>query len=224
MKEQVLPFNLARQDVRELFPTPLIVADIEDAPALNDSLREVVLRQKALSKGLERSNILGWHSDNKMLRWGGEPARRLGKTMMQLCGRYTNDAGAKDGASRFRMAIEMWANISPAGSSNQYHAHPSCLWSGVYYVDDGGDPEGGPLVLLDPRFPMNKMYYADLAFMDEKGAQQNTKERILPTPGRMVIFPSWLMHGVRPHSGPRDRISIAMNLAAFPLMALDSGV
>ncbi|WP_428407964.1 TIGR02466 family protein [Hyphococcus sp.] len=216
MEEQTKPAIIAHHEVRDIFPTNIIVAEIEDAAALNARLKETILARKQVSEGITRSNVLGWHSDSKMLKWGGEAAQRLAQAMMQLCGQHTKDIGATSGRPRYRMSIDMWANVSPAGASNQYHAHPSCLWSGVYYVDDGGDPEGGPLVLLDPRFPMNRMYSADLVFVDQNGAHQNTKERFAPTPGRMVIFPSWLMHGVRPHSGPGDRISIAINLAALP--------
>jgi len=216
MDEHTKQELIAHHEVRDIFPTNIIVAELKDAPALNAALKETILARKEVSEGLTRSNVLGWHSDSKMLKWGGAAAQTLALAMMTLCGQHTKDLGAKSGRARYRMAVDMWANISPAGASNQYHAHPSCLWSGVYYVDDGGDPEGGPLVLLDPRFPMNKMYGADLVFADENGEHQNTKVRLSPTPGRLVIFPSWLMHGVRPHSGLRDRISVAMNLAALP--------
>lgn len=32
--------------------------------------------------------------------------------------------------------------------------------------------------------------------------------------GKIVVFPAWLRHGVRPYSGKRERISIAMNIDA----------
>ncbi|MFC2951979.1 2OG-Fe(II) oxygenase family protein [Marinicaulis aureus] len=216
MEEHTKQELIVHHEVRDIFPTNIIVAELKDAPALNAALKETILARKEVSEGLTRSNVLGWHSDSKMLKWGGPAAQTLAKAMMQLCGRHTKDLGAKSGRSRYRMAMDMWANVSPAGASNQYHAHPSCLWSGVYYVDDGGDLEGGPLVLLDPRFPMNRMYGADLVFADDNGAHQSTKVSLTPEPGRLVIFPSWLMHGVRPHAGERDRISVAMNLAALP--------
>jgi uncharacterized protein (TIGR02466 family) len=38
-------------------------------------------------------------------------------------------------------------------------------------------------------------------------------ERVTPEAGKMVIFPAWLMHGVRPYRGTAERISIAFNLA-----------
>jgi uncharacterized protein (TIGR02466 family) len=38
-------------------------------------------------------------------------------------------------------------------------------------------------------------------------------ERVMPKAGKMVIFPAWMMHGVRPYRGNAQRISIAFNLA-----------
>ena len=38
-------------------------------------------------------------------------------------------------------------------------------------------------------------------------------ERVTPEAGKMVIFPAWMMHGVRPYRGTAERISIAFNLA-----------
>jgi len=29
----------------------------------------------------------------------------------------------------------------------------------------------------------------------------------------LALFPAWLVHGVRPHGGPRGRISVALNLS-----------
>jgi hypothetical protein len=37
-----------------------------------------------------------------------------------------------------------------------------------------------------------------------------------PEPGKLIAFPSWLMHSVQPHNGPRERISIAINIMALP--------
>ena len=34
----------------------------------------------------------------------------------------------------------------------------------------------------------------------------------------MVMFPSWLLHGVRPYQGEGERISIAFNIALLDLM------
>lgn len=205
-------------EVEYFFPVPVMVTSVNSAGALNEALRDVIMQNKAQSAGIARSNILGWHSDTEMLRWGGEPAKALGMAMLETCGARTDDVGMKGGQPRYEMHMEMWANVSPAGASNQYHAHPGCIWSGVYYVDDGGDASGA-LVLMDPNFPTNRMYAPDLQFVGNKGERFPSLQEIAPEPGRLVIFPSWLHHAVKPHNGPRDRISIAMNVMALPARA-----
>lgn len=201
--------------IHYLFATPVIETRIVRADALNAALLPVISARHASSPGLMRSNYLGWHSDTEMLAWGGEGAKELALETMRACGRFTTDIGMVNNQPRYEMGMEMWANVSPPGSSNQNHSHPGCLWSAVYFVDDGGDPESGPLILVDPRYPMTRMHAPDLLFTDENGKREENRFVILPTPGKLVIFPSWLTHGVRPHKGPRDRISIAMNIQAL---------
>lgn len=211
-------------DVHLTFPTPVIVRELENAAQLNEALRRSIIDRKASSKGIQRSNILGWHSDTEMLNWGGEAAQNLAMQTLQTCGEHTTDIGMQGQTPRFEMAMDMWANVSPAGASNQSHAHPGALWSAVYYVDDGGDSASGQLVLQDPRFPMNRAYVPDLVFVDGDGRKEESQFRIAPTPGKLVLFPSWMMHGVKPHQGSRERISIAMNVMALPVRPNDKAV
>lgn len=215
MAADVVPFE--RPVIRAIFPTNILETRLRDAGPLNAALKRIILDRKASDAGISRSNILGWHSDTEMLRWGGEPVRTLGLAALQLCGAYTHDRGlGGGGAPRFEMGLECWANVSPPGASNQVHAHPGCVWSVVYYVDDGGDPAGGPLVLHDPRYPMNRMTAPDLVFAAD-GVAEEMKFEFEPTPGKLIAFPSWLLHGVKPHNGTRDRISIALNIMAIPV-------
>lgn len=210
--------------IEMLFATPLIrlrFGTPEFIAALADSIRA----RREASKGIQRSNFGGWHSDTEMVKWGGAPARDLALKTLETCARFTADASLLRGAQpRYEFGIEMWANISPMGASNQMHAHPGSLWSAVYFVDNGGDADptsadptaDGALVLLDPRFPMNRAHAADLVFVGPDGAREESNVKIVPEPGTMLIFPSWLMHGVRPHGGRGERISIAMNVIAMP--------
>ncbi|MGE3652413.1 MAG: putative 2OG-Fe(II) oxygenase, partial [Reyranellaceae bacterium] len=91
------------------------------------------------------------------------------------------------------------------------------FWSGVYYVDDGGiaaDPAlGGELEFMDPRGAAPAMYAPQLAFGTPGGLSGGACESIPPRAGRLVMFPSWLLHGVRPYRGTAERISIAFNLS-----------
>lgn len=199
-----------------LFATPLIELQY-GTQALIAELADAARARRGASSGISRSNIGGWHSDTEMVKWGGGGARDLAIKTLETCAQFTTDVSLLHGAQpRYEFGIEMWANISPAGASNQMHAHPGALWSAVYYLDDGGDASAGALVLLDPRFPMNRAHAPDLVFTGGDGAREETNVPILPIPGKLLIFPAWLMHGVKPHGGPRDRISIAMNVIAMP--------
>lgn len=205
-------------ELAELFETPLIVEEVQNAAALNAALRKAIEERRARDpKGLSISNRQGWHSDTQMLDWGGEAAAALVRQVVELADRYTADIGAR-GEPRYAWVPEMWANISGRGGANQYHTHPGAYWAAVYYVDDGyaGSPDralGGELEIEDPRMPMLQMDGPDLRFRLRPDAPIADPEILLrPASGRLLLFPAWLRHAVRPYLGTAERISIAINL------------
>ena len=204
---------------RQLFATPVLETRVPNADAINARLLPLIRDRQKNTKGMIRSNVNGWHSDEELLNWGGDAAHAIAVAVIETCSRFTTDTQMKDNQPRFAWTVQMWANVSPAGASNQYHAHPGAVWSAVYYVDDGGAPATGPLILLDPRFPMNRMAQPDLRIHDGNGNIEQSQIQVLPTPGTLVAFPSWLSHGVKPHTGARDRVSIAINLLAVPVQS-----
>lgn len=211
-----------------LFDTPVIVDQMPDAARLNEELKTMILDKQAADPGVSISNVGGWHSDLEMLRWGGEPARRLLDRVIAAVDQFTVDIRST-GTPRYKWFPEMWANVSPPGASNQYHTHPGSFWSAVYYVDDGyggssDDKLGGELALLDPRMPMIRMNTPDLRFRRPGQKPDDQEKWFRPVSGLIVIFPAWLSHAVRPYSGTGTRISIAINLSAVPVSVLQSDV
>ena len=65
--------------------------------------------------------------------------------------RATPQAMAPRGAEgKYEVSIgSAWANVNNRSHFNSPHMHPGVQLSGVYYVDDGGDRDGG-LCLIDP--------------------------------------------------------------------------
>ena len=140
-----------------LFTTPFVVDTLQSEAGIA-MLREAIEAEMARDpKGLDISNLGGWHSNTRMLEWGGEAAKALVYKAMTMADAATLDAKSPQDC-RFGWIPELWANVNHKGDANQYHTHPGSYWSLVAYVDDGyggsDDPElGGELQLLDPRAP-----------------------------------------------------------------------
>lgn len=215
MAETILGASEPR--VRALFATPVIAEMWQEAPRWNAALKAAILARSAQDRGVNKSNLHGWQSGTDLDRWGGEAALALRDHAIARSREFTVDA--LEGTREVDWVAEMWANVSRRGASNQTHAHPGSFWSMVYYVDDGyaGSPDkalGGELSFLDPRFPMVRMAAPDLRYRRDNGSVDNQEVWMRPRSGLIVMFPSWLMHSVRPYSGQGTRISIAINILA----------
>ena len=205
-----------------LFATPILMVEVPDAAALNAALREVIAQRQKTHAGIQHSNLGGWQSDWDMDRWGGAPAIKLLAVGRNVANQITTDRDGKSGNGphpgyfAVTWRANMWANVNRSGHGNEFHSHPGSFWSGVYYVDDGGshaDPSlGGELEFMDPRGPGPAMYAPHLAF-GAAGLSVGANETIPPKAGRLVLFPAWLLHQVRPYRGTAERISIAFNLS-----------
>jgi len=203
-----------------LFATPLVILDVPEAVALNVELRRVIQQREQSHPSTQKSNLGGWQSSWDMDRWGGAAAVKLLAFARNLANQVTTkpDGAGGEGPYPGHFAVtwvgNMWANINRSGHANEFHSHPGAYWSGVYYVDDGGiaaDPSlGGELEFLDPRGPVPLMNAPHLRMSGSLSA--GATEKVVPTAGRMVIFPAWLLHQVRPYLGNAERISIAFNL------------
>ena len=204
-----------------MFATPLVTFDVPDALALNTDLRRTIEQREQAQPTTQHSNLGGWQSSWDMDRWGGVAAIKLLAIGRNLANRVTMDRKGNLGNGPHpgyvvTWTANMWANVNRSGHGNEFHSHPAAFWSGVYYVDDGGIAEdvslGGELEFMDPRGPLPAMFAPHLAYAMPGGLAAGATERVRPKAGRLVMFPSWLMHQVRPYRGAATRISIAFNL------------
>lgn len=197
------------------FATPIIVIDLPDGVQLNTALISVLLKRESVQPSESRSTLGGWQSSLDLDKWAGAPAIKLLAIARNIANRITTDRTGKPVAILWQ--ANMWANINRSGHGNEFHSHPGSFWSGVYYVDDGGvsaNPAlGGELEFMDPRGPAPAMYAPHLAFALPGGLSAGTNQTIVPKAGRLVMFPAWLLHQVRPYLGADQRISIAFNLS-----------
>lgn len=192
--------------VDRLFPTPVLICSLSDGELIDD-LEAAICARRAEFPGIERSNVGGWHSAPDFLDWSGD----AGKTLIQQVADLASEHSLvhKTGRQPDAWRVEAWANINETGHFNRLHGHGGAFWSAVFYVR--ADPESGPLVLSDPRYPMCGMHAPQLRFKD-MGPQEEAIIR--PSRGVLVLFPAWLMHSVGPSRGQGLRISVAINLSA----------
>jgi uncharacterized protein (TIGR02466 family) len=205
-----------RPEILQAFGTPVIAFDMPRHARINANLSEIILERRRRDKGLIRSNVGSWHSDEDFVKWGGANAQGLAQTFASLCSGLT-ELPAESGANRRQWVVRMWANVFDPGASNRVHFHPGAFWSGVYYVNDGrraADEEvGGDLVIHSPYEAVSQMYAPDVHIKLPSGTRLTSTFSVAPRPGFGVIFPSWLMHEVDPYRGSAIRISIAFNFS-----------
>lgn len=201
------------------FESPVVYSRLTDSDQLLTDLEAAIRENMANSKGLDRSNVGGWHSDTSMLDWGGSAARKLADTAVKICKRVSHFKDSH--VDNFDWTVRMWANVTPHGGLNQAHAHPGNLWAAVLYLDLGEEADstsevGGAFYIEDPRFPMAAMHNTGFRLLGADGQPQQYEMEFNLTRGNLIVFPAWLKHGVRRYMGNRERISIAMNIDAAP--------
>lgn len=187
-----------------LFPTPLIIDELDDVEALNVELERAILERMNADPGIKRSNLGGWHSNTDLLNWGGPAASRIREHALKLATANTTTARGAE----LRWSIVGWANVNGPGAGNAPHVHGGNYWSAVYYVKVG-EGDGGRIQLHDPRLPGLRMHSPVLRFTD---AGPEVIYQIRPKTGQMLLFPAWLSHSVEAWEGTGQRISIAMNI------------
>lgn len=202
-------------EVLRLFPTPVVVATIPNAEALNAELKRIVLARESASASVERSNRGGWQSSSDMHEWGGAPMQRVLAHARALVDDATVDRAGHHHEISWR--VECWANVIRHGHGNHAHTHPGALWSVSYYVDDGGigaDASlGGAFEILDPRGVAPVMYAPQLTFPGPDFVALGESQRLAPRAGALIVYPSWLSHGVSPYRGNGTRIALAINFS-----------
>jgi uncharacterized protein (TIGR02466 family) len=204
-------------EVKGLFATPVAAIMLPDVEARNAELTEIILRRKAEHPSIGASSIGGWHSTRDLADWGGKRVQEVLAAGHSVATQLTADRNGNPVKPDWK--IEAWANVNGPGGSNACHYHPGSFWSAAYYVADGGCADdtslGGEFEMFDPRGPAPMMHAPLLKFAGEDGQSAGSAQTIRPRAGLMFMFPSFLLHAVRPYGGTALRISIAFNLGLY---------
>ena len=187
--------------IEDLFSVPLYSEELN----LNtDIITEYCLGMKNTLNTSTVSNVGGWQSPPLTGEHG--PLNTLLISILNAAQRYRDTFQYKHPL----IIHTLWVNINREKDYNLEHNHPNSVISGVYYVK--AHKNSGDLVFSHP---------ASIS-MEYDWPEKNLKKynryngaiwRIPPIENKLLLFPGWLLHSVRPNLNKnQDRISISFNL------------
>lgn len=108
-----------------------------------------------------------------------------------------------------KLALDsLWINVMNKGAIHAPHIHPHSAISGTYYVTV--PPKSGAIRFEDPRLAM---MMAAPARKKNARAENRAFVDIEPKAGQLLLWESWLRHGVETNKARGNRISISFNYA-----------
>ena len=106
-----------------------------------------------------------------------------------------------------RLALDsLWINVMEKGAIHAPHIHPHSVISGTYYVTV--PPRSGAIRFEDPRLPM---LMAAPPKKKNARAENRSFVDVEPKAGTLLLWESWLRHGVEPNRARTPRISVSFN-------------
>jgi len=168
----------------------------------NDELTKYAYTVMGTDPGVFISNEGGWQSNDVSL---ADEMKLFVTTIEEQANTLHKEIGLND---KFKQIISnVWININKPLNYNKAHMHPHSCLSGVYYVK--AEERSGCIEMLNP---VTSFYHTIPTDAIGKPGSFNSQLCTLPpSPGLLIMFPSWLMHYTQPNLSKEDRISIAFN-------------
>ena len=187
-----------------LFPTPVWTIQLENYKIINEKMFEYIKdAQIKDQKGISKSNIKGWHSNDFDLK--DESLKKFISFISPSIKQVMIDMNWE--VEKQTVKIDnMWAIINTGGSANARHQHGNSTISGAYYVR--APKNSGDIVFYDPR-PAPVFYFPRAVSSNLLNAQVNA---INPKEGALILFPSYVDHSVNENLSNEERIVISFNV------------
>ena len=99
---------------------------------------------------------------------------------------------------------ESWFHVTKNEGFHNLHTHPDTPLGGIFYVESGGSDEGNLWMNPIPGFSHRISDIWCKPFFETKFI-----------PGKLILFPGWVLHSAKSHKGSKDRIVIAFNTTAI---------
>ena len=193
-----------KSELNLVFSTPIWSGLILNYQELNNKMFKYIKDfQIQNPKGITKSNVFGWHSEDFDLE-NEQPKYFINSISTNL-----NEAFIDMGWDLKNQEVKvtsMWSVINKKNASNARHIHSNNYISAAYYVKTSEN--SGDIVFHDPR--------SVTTFRYPKIAENNTLNSniftIQPKEGLLVLFPSYLYHSVDLNRSEEERIVISFNI------------
>ena len=188
--------------MRSLFVTNLYEAAIDDGALLGElshSIRTLAQDDQAGRNWSKEHHYAGYTSYASL-----NDLPKRDPAFAELAKVLTRHAATFAKQSAFELARRpkldsLWVNLLKAGGQHSGHIHPHSIISGTFYVEV---PRGsGTIRFEDPRLPQ----------MMAAPSRTGTFVTIEPRPGMLLLWESWLRHGVETNRANGRRISVSFN-------------
>ena len=186
--------------INDIFKTPIFTKSLDID---NTAIEKYALNLKRKSKGRTVSNQGGWQSDELQ---GDIPVLKPLINSIMFC---SESFGSCIGIKMPVKLDNIWINVNNYKDANSVHVHNYSLLSGVYYVKAPAD--SGSIIFYHPNFPLIN-YDWHKGNISEGNTYTSSKWQVPPVSGKLILFPSWLLHSVNPNLSKENRISISFNI------------
>ena len=188
-----------------IFGVPIYEIDIPDFSKHREKLAKKIIALSESDQGIKATNSGGWHSSRNLHSSDDVEVQWLIQQIYQFSSECIKHSRTMPDPKADIVLSSFWANINNFGDWNVPHAHFTDDWSGVCYIQiNEQDPEtrksneDGNIFFFNPLM-LGPQY--------QRWATINYR----PKNGKLMLFPSYMVHMVAPHFDNAPRISVSFN-------------
>lgn len=206
-------------NIKPIFASPIVTVVHPDSSNLNAALKQLINEKvennqtNSTPAPTLRVNI--FDSEMDLFEWPDECVQTLKSFTFNVlknivCKLNNYSPSVLD---KYSIRNDAWFHVTSDSGYISSHVHSMASWSGVYYIDDGQPdsdrPDNGVIRFLDTRPGANM--FLDKGNFNIQQPFNSGSFNIVPMPGLLVLFPSYLAHEVTPFFGKGKRVCIAFN-------------
>ena len=192
-----------------LFPTRLYSARLKPVSDLAQTCLAIAAEDKAGQRWAKDHDYGGYTSYASLndLPMRATVFAELERAIAKHVAAYARKCEFDLGARKLKLD-SLWINVMDKGAIHPPHIHPHSVISGTYYVT--APPRSGAIRFEDPRLGL---LMAAPAKKKNARAENRTFVDVTPKAGLLLLWESWLRHGVQANGAKDKRISVSFNYA-----------